>query len=109
MPDTTIVIAPKIRLDPATAAVARLEADRRGLSFGDWIAALVRSEIRRAGNADALPAQTCEAAVTCAYLLHALMLDAMGPEATEQAFERARAAGKQAIHDALAFDEELAP
>jgi hypothetical protein len=109
MPDATITIAPKIRLDPMTADDVRLEADRLGLSLGDWIATVLRREIRRAGNADALPAQTCEAAVTCAYLLHALMLDAMGPEATARAFERAQAAGKQAVRDARAFDAELAP
>ena len=83
------------RLDATTAAYARLEADRSGSSISKWIASVLRRELHRAGAADALAAKTYEVAVVSAHLLHALMIDSLGPEATARALEKATAAAEE--------------
>ncbi|HXO41598.1 MAG TPA: hypothetical protein VN999_09130 [Thermoanaerobaculia bacterium] len=77
------------RVDPATAARVRLHAERSGQSISEWIANLLRREVLRAGAADALAPRTFETAMTVGYMLRALMLDALGADATERALEQA--------------------
>jgi hypothetical protein len=109
MPRTTAL---QIPLDPITAAHARVEADRCGLSVGEWGAAVLRRELSYAGDADALAAKIYEVAVASAHLLHALMLDTIGPEATARALAEAthaaNAAG-EAIAAELARAAEVDP
>jgi hypothetical protein len=84
------------RLDSTTAAYARLEAARCGCSISEWIADVLRRELRRAGAADALAPRAYEVGVASAHLLHALMIDSIGPEATAQALEKANEAAAEA-------------
>jgi hypothetical protein len=96
----------QIRLDPKTAAYASHAADRCGLPIADWIATVLRRQLHHDGDADAVAARIYEVAVASAHLLHALMLDAIGPEATAQALERATAAAEEASARELARAEE---
>jgi hypothetical protein len=84
------------RLDSTTAAYARLEADRCGCSISEWIADVLRRELRRAGAADALAPRAYEAVIAGVHLLHALMIDSLGPEATAAALEQANEAAAEA-------------
>ena len=106
MPRTTAL---QIPLDPITAAHARVEADRCGLSVGEWGAAVLRRELSYAGDADALALKSYEVAVANAHLLHALMLEAIGPEATAQALAEATHAAGEAIAAELARAAEVDP
>lgn len=96
-------------LDPATAAAARLEAERCGISLETWIAAVLRRELRYTGEADALAAKTYEVVVASAHLLHALMLESIGPEATARAVEQAMRAAKEETAAELARAAEVDP
>lgn len=107
MPSTTHSF--QTRLDAVTADHARREADRCGISLEEWVESVLRRELRHAGQADALAPQTCEAVVANLHLLHALMLDRMGPEATARAVERAVQAARKAIAAELARAAEVEP
>ena len=109
MPPATAL---RIPLDPITAAHARVEAKRRGLSICDWVAAVLRRELSYTGDADVFALKTFEVAVANAHLLHALMLDTIGPEASAralaEAIDAANAAG-EAIAAELARAAEVDP
>ena len=109
MPTTTAL---RIPLDPITAAHARVEAERRGLSLGDWVAAVLRRELSHGGDADVFALKAYEVNVANAHLLHALMLEAIGPEATAralaEAIDAANAAGEEAAAE-LARAAEIDP
>lgn len=97
------------RVDPATAARVRLEADRCGQSVSEWIATVLRRELLHAGAADALTPKCYELSITVAYMLRALMLDAMGAEATDRAVEQASDAAADETAELLAHLGEPAP
>ncbi|HVT60184.1 MAG TPA: hypothetical protein VHR45_17545 [Thermoanaerobaculia bacterium] len=97
------------RVDPTTAARVRLEADRCALSVSEWIATALRRELLHAGAADALAAKSYEMSVTVGHMLRALMLDAMGPEATDRAVDEAADAAADEAAAALAGITEPAP
>jgi hypothetical protein len=76
-------------VDAPTATRVRLQAERAGLSVSEWLSLLVRREVLRSGAADGLAARTCETALTVGYMVRALMIDALGAEATERAIDQA--------------------
>ena len=86
----------QIRLDAATAAYARHAADRSGLPIAEWFVTVLRRQLHHDGAADAVALRIYEVGVANTHLLHALMLDAMGPEATAQALAQATAAAEEA-------------
>jgi hypothetical protein len=90
MPRTIVL---HTRLDSTTAAYVRLEADRCGSSFSEWIAAVLRREFHRAGAPDALAAKIYEVSVVGVHLLQALMIDSLGPEAMARTLEKATETG----------------
>lgn len=90
------LIAFQIRLDAATAAYARHAAERSGLPIADWFEAVLRRHLHHDGDADTVALRAYEVNVAAVHLLHALMLDAMGPEATAQALAQATAAAEEA-------------
>lgn len=106
MPPATAL---RIPLDPITAAHARAEAERRGLSIGDWVAAVLRRELIHGGDANVFALKTYEVNVASAHLLHALMLEAIGPEATARALAEATHAAEEAIAAEVARAAEVDP
>jgi hypothetical protein len=97
------------RVDPATAARVRLHAERAGQTISEWIAHLLRREVLRAGAADALAPRTFETAMTVGYMLRALMLDALGADATERAIEQAAEAAADDAAAELTRAGDLSP
>ncbi len=79
----------RTRVDPATAARVRLHAERAGQSISEWIAHVLRREVLCSGAADALAPHTLETVLTVGYMLRALMVDALGTDATDRALEQA--------------------
>jgi hypothetical protein len=88
MPRTALL---QTRVDSATAAQVRVHADRAHTTTSEWIGAVLRREISRAGAADALALHAYELQITFGYMLRSLMVDAMGAEATEAAIDEAAA------------------
>jgi hypothetical protein len=97
------------RVDPATAARVRLHAERSGQSISEWIAGILRREVLRAGAADALAPRSFETTLTVGYMLRALMLDALGADATERAVEQAAEAAASDTAVELTRAGDLAP
>jgi hypothetical protein len=97
------------RVDPATAARARLRADRCGLSISEWIADVLRRELRHAGAGDALAPKAYELAIAVGYMLRTLMLASLGTEATDRAILEATDAAAEEAAAELARAAELTP
>jgi hypothetical protein len=95
MPRTVVL---QTRIDPASAKLVRTLAQRDQTSTSDWIAGILRRELVRAGDADALALRDYELLLTLGYMLRSLMIESMGAEAAETA-----------IHDAAATAADEAP
>ncbi len=79
----------QVHVDSATAARVHLHAEKAGSPVEEWLAAVIRREVHRSGAADSLALQSYEMAATIGYMLRALMIDSIGPEATEKEIEEA--------------------
>jgi hypothetical protein len=88
MPRTALL---QSRVDSATAAQVRVQAERAHTTTSEWIASIVRRELARTGAADALALRSYELLITLGYMLRALMIDAMGAEPAETAIQDASA------------------
>ena len=96
------------RVDSATAALVRLQAERAHTSTSDWIAAILRRELSRTGDTGALVLSSYEMLVTLGYMVRALMIDAMGAEAAETAIQDASATAADEAQAALRQATEIA-
>jgi hypothetical protein len=88
MPRTVVL---HTRIDPGSAKLVRTLAERDQTTTSDWIAAILRRELVRAGDADALALRDYELLLTLGYMLRALMIESMGSEAAETAIRDAAA------------------
>jgi hypothetical protein len=79
----------RTRVESITAARVHVQAAQAGMSTSKWIAALVERELRRAGAADALSLRSYELAITLGYMLRSLMIDSMGADRAQAAFDEA--------------------
>jgi hypothetical protein len=82
-------------LDPGSAQLVRMLAQRDQVTTSQWLAGVVRRELIRAGDADALALRDYELLLTLGYMLRALMIEAMGAEAAETAIQDAAATAAQ--------------
>jgi hypothetical protein len=91
----------RTRVESITAAQVHVQAAQAQMSTSQWIATLVKRELRRGGAADALALRSYELAITLGYMLRSLMIDAMGADRAQAVVDEALALGLDEASDEL--------
>lgn len=104
MPRSVILQA---RADTATATRVRVHAERAHMSTSEWITNVLRREIARSGDADALAPRSHELLITLGYMVRALMIETLGPEPAETAIQDAAATAADEAAADLGHAREL--